>query len=242
MKFNKLVGFTTLFLSLSLGGTALAADGKTEAAAEAETMAKTDTMADTEKMVKAEIKLPAQDTGPLFENIKITDHVIGNPDAKVTIVEYASLTCPHCANFHENTFKEFKKNYIDTNKVKFVYRNFHLDQLALAATMLAECAPAEQYYPIINLIFSNQSKWIRAEKQFAEMVNILKLVGYTDEKVNECFAKKEVISNLLDDRKYAAEVLNVSSTPTLFINGEKQEGGNTGYEAFSATVDGLLAE
>ncbi|MBL1242546.1 MAG: DsbA family protein [OCS116 cluster bacterium] len=184
----------------------------------------------------------AADTGPLYENIKIEDHVMGNPDAKVTIVEYASLTCPHCANFHENTFKKFKTNYIDTGKVKFIYRNFHLDQLAFAGAMLAECAPKDQYFPIVDLIFTNQQKWIRAEKQFAEMVGILKLVGYSDEKVNECFAQKETISDLLDDRKYATETLDVNSTPTLFINGEKQDGGNTAYEAFSATVDALLAE
>lgn len=220
MKFNKLIAMAALALSLVTANFAFAADGD----------------------AATDMTLPAQDTGALFENIKIKDHVIGNPQATVTIVEYASLTCPHCANFHENTFKKFKTNYIDTGKVKFVYRNFHLDQLAFAGTMLAECAPAEQYFPIVDLIFSNQQKWIRAEKQFAEMVGILKLVGYSDEKVNECFAQKETISDLLDDRKYASEVLNVASTPTLFINGEKQSGGNTGYEAFAATVDALLAE
>ena len=129
----------------------------------------------------------ADDQIALYEAQKIADHVIGNPNAKVTIIEYASLTCPHCANFHTNTFKKFKANYIDTNKVKFIYRNFHLDNLALAGAMLAECAPKDQFFNIVDLIFTNQQQWIRATDQFKEMVNILKLVGYSDEKVNECF-------------------------------------------------------
>lgn len=212
MKLKKLFGFAAVIIGVTFGGNAFVGSAM------------------------------AADTGPLFENNKIEDHVMGSPDAKVTIVEYASLTCPHCASFHEKTFKKIKTNYIDTGKVKFIYRNFHLDQLALAGAMLAECAPDDQYFTVVDLIFSNQNKWIRAEKQFAEMVNILKLVGYTEEKVNECFAQKDIISALLDDRKYAGETLQVNSTPTLFVNGEKQAGGNTGYEAFSATIDALLAE
>ncbi len=178
---------------------------------------------------------------PLYKPGKIADHIIGNPDAKVTIVEYASLTCPHCATFHVDTFKEFKKNYIDTNKVKFIYRNFHLDNLALAGALIAECAPKDQYFPILDLIFSNQRKWIAAPKQFAEMVNILKLVGYTQGKVDECFTKKDLISGLLDDRKRAAEEFNVNSTPTIFINGEKQSGALS-YQTLSTKVDELLAK
>lgn len=177
----------------------------------------------------------------LYEAQTIADHIIGNVDAKVTIVEYASLTCPHCANFHTNTFKKFKTNYIDTGKVKFIYRNFHLDNLALAGAMLAQCAPEDQFFAIIDLIFTNQQQWIRADDQFKEMVNILKLIGYSDEKVNECFARKDLTGGLLDDRQRASEEYDVSSTPTIFVNGEKQDGGNTSYEALTATVDALLA-
>lgn len=214
MKFKKLIGFAALVLSLTFGSAALAAD---------------------------EATIATQDTGPMFENIKTKDHVIGSPDAKITIIEYASLTCPHCANFHVNTFKKFKTNYIDTGKVRFIYRNFHLDQLAFAGAMLAQCAPDDQYFPIVDLIFSNQDQWIRAEKQFASMVSILKLVGYSDEKVSECFAQKQTISDMLDDRKYASEELDVNSTPTLFVNGEKFEASWT-YDAFAASIDKLLAE
>lgn len=254
MKFNKLLGVTALILSLSLANTAFAeGEAVAKTAAEVAKESADEAKAAMEQVKKtasetvdaakdaAKSMLGPQDTGPLFENIKIKDHIMGSADAKVTIIEYASLTCPHCANFHTNTFKQFKENYVDTGKVKFIYRNFHLDRLALAGAMLAQCAPEDQFFSVTDVIFTTQQTWVRADNQFEELSKILKLVGYSEEKINECFAKSEIISDMLDDRKYAADVLNVNSTPTLFINGEKYEANND-YATFSAAVDEVLGE
>lgn len=231
MKFNKLLGFAALMAALTFGQTAFAAD---------EITTNTDSTTDAETTEMVTNSSP-NDVGPFFDKQKTVDHIIGSADAKVTIIEYASLTCPHCANFHQNTFKQFKTNYIDTGKVRFIYRNFHLDQLALAGTMLAQCAPEDQYFTIIDLLFTSQSQWVGAEKQFDEMLKVLKLVGYSAEKVNECFAQSQLVSDFVDDRQYASDILQVSATPTLFINEVKHETNND-YATFTAAVDAALAE
>ena len=169
------------------------------------------------------------------------EHILGNPDAKVTIVEYASLTCPHCANFHVNTFKQFKKEYVDTGKVKFVYRDFYLDDLARGTAMLAQCAPEDQYFSIIDLVFTNQRKWMSAEKPFAAIGKLLKLTGYSDEKINTCLADASIGEGVIKDRQRGAD-FGVNSTPTIFVNGVKQAGGNLSYAGLTKTVDALLAE
>ncbi len=170
----------------------------------------------------------------------LPDHILGNPDAKVTIVEYASFTCPFCARFHVDTLKKFKTNYVDTGKVRFIYRDFYLDDIARAGATLAQCAPSDQFFAINDLIYSNQNKWLRSNQPFPEMVKLLKLVGYSDEAVAECFENEKIVKGVIADRERAAREFGVNSTPTLFINGVKQGGGAIGYEQLAGIVDKLL--
>ena len=149
---------------------------------------------------------------------------IGSDDAKVTIIEYASATCPHCARFHEGTFKELKEKYVDTGKARFVFREFPFDDLALAAFMLARCAPKDKYFPMIDVIFKEQKKWAsRDANPRDELFRIAQLAAFTKDSFNACLKNEEVAKGILNIRKVGQE-LGVDSTPTFFVNGEKVTG------------------
>jgi protein-disulfide isomerase len=157
----------------------------------------------------AELLLP----GPLG------DHVMGAADAPVTIVEYASMTCPHCANFHETTYPAMKKKYVDTGKVRFIFREFPLDPLAAAASMLARCAGKDKYFSMIETLFAQQKAWA-VQKPLQPLFAIAQQAGFTQQRFDECLANQEVLSGIEESRKRATEKFKVSSTPTFFINGK----------------------
>ncbi|MGI9481395.1 MAG: DsbA family protein [Hyphomicrobiales bacterium] len=167
--------------------------------------------------------------GPLGEM------AIGPDDAKVTIIEYASATCPHCARFHEGTFKELKEKYVDTGKVRFVFREFPFDDLALAAFMLARCAPKEKYFPMIDVIFKEQKKWAsRDANPRDELFRIAKLAAFTKDSFNACLKNEEVAKGILNVRQVGQE-LGVDSTPSFFVNGEKLS-GNANFAKFEELI------
>jgi protein-disulfide isomerase len=151
------------------------------------------------------------------------DESLGSATAPVTIIEYASMTCPHCAHFHETTFPGLKKKYIDTGKVRFIFREFPLDQLAAAGAMLARCAGKDKYFPMIDTLFSQQKEWV-VQKPLEPMFNIAKQAGFTQQSFDECLANQQMLTGLQEGQKRATQ-LGVNSTPTFFINGKIVRGG-----------------
>jgi protein-disulfide isomerase len=157
------------------------------------------------------------------------DEIQGQADAPVTIVEYASMTCPHCSHFHETTYPELKKKYIDTGKVRFIFREFPLDQLAAGAAMLARCAGKDKYFPLIDALFSQQKEWV-VQKPLQPMLAIAKQAGFTEQSFNECLANQQILDGIKETQTRAAQKFNVNSTPTFFINGKIFRGALTPEE------------
>ena len=152
------------------------------------------------------------------------DVALGPADAKVTIIEYASLTCSHCAAFHKETYPELKKRYIDTGKVRFILREFPLDPLATASFMLARCDGDSKYYPITDLLFDNQSAWAFTSKPLDALQQMMRQAGFSKEKFEACLKDQKLYDAVNAVRKRADETFKVNSTPTFFINGERKTG------------------
>jgi protein-disulfide isomerase len=169
------------------------------------------------------------------------DMVLGQANAPVTIVEYASMTCPHCAHFAETTFPELKKRYIDTGKVRYMLREFPLDQLAAAGFMLARCAAKndpQKYYTMIDTLFKQQDTWV-VQKPIPPLMAISKQAGLSEKDFNECLANQPMLDKIEATRKTATDKLGVNSTPTFFINGEKYS-GDVSIEELSKKIDTYL--
>lgn len=168
----------------------------------------------------------------------LPDKVLGDPDAPVEVIEYASMTCPHCATFHETTFPELKEEYIDTGKVKFILREFPFDPLAAAVFMLARCSD-DQYYDVVDLFFERQREWAVREDPLPKIRSLAIQAGFTNESFEACLTNQELLDgiNAVKDRGY--EELGVTSTPTIFIDGEKLEGSRN-IEAFRSRIDPKL--
>jgi protein-disulfide isomerase len=153
----------------------------------------------------------------------LPDHVLGAAEAPVTIIEYASMTCPHCANFHETTYPELKKRYIDTGKVRFIFREFPLDPLAAAGFMLARCAGEGKYYPMIETLFHQQKTWA-VQKPIPPLLAIAKQAGFSQQSFEQCLANQKLLDDIEKVRERASSKFGVNSTPTFFINGERVAG------------------
>lgn len=166
------------------------------------------------------------------------DNAVGSDKAPVTIIEYASLTCPHCRDFHINTYPTLKKKYIDTGKVRLIYREFPLNDPDLAAYMLIRCADKSKFFPMIDLFFKKQREWAVPGRWDKELFKIAKFAGYTKERFDACLKNKDIARKVYEVRKTGAD-LNVDSTPTFFING-KIVRGNPGIKALSKQIDALL--
>jgi len=174
--------------------------------------------------------------------IKKTDLVIGNKKAPVTIVEYASMSCTHCAAFHNNTFDEINKKYIETGKVKFVFRDFPLDEPALRGAMMARCAgkeSVENFLKFTKVMFSTQSNWAPKKNYLEILSNIGKLGGMKGEEFEACIADTKLENSILEGKFEAVNVLDVRSTPTFFINGIMHKGSRD-LDYLSGVIDGLL--
>ena len=167
--------------------------------------------------------LSAQTLPPTAE--VLADRVLGNPDAKVTMIEYASMTCPHCANFHTKTFPAIKKEYIETGKIKFIYRDFPLDQFALAAAMMARCASKDRYFAIVDLIFRTQKSWGRNPDPRKALAQIGKLAGVSEPTYRACVGDKAIYDGMIKMRDGGAKDFKVQSTPTFVVDGKTINGG-----------------
>lgn len=167
---------------------------------------------------------------------------IGPADAKVVVVEFASMTCGHCASFHKNVWPEFQKKYIDTNKVRFIFREFPLDNLAAAASMLARCAGGDKSFPLIRALFEKQEDWAFAKgNPVPKLFELAKQAGFTQESFDKCLTDQKLLDNITNARKRASEVYGISSTPTFFING-KRLAGTPSIAAFDKMIEPLLAK
>ena len=171
----------------------------------------------------------------------LPDMALGPKDASVTITEYASMTCPHCAAFNENVFPKIKAAYIDTNKIRYVFREFPLDIKAAAGSMLSRCIAqddAAKYFAVTDLLFRQQSDWVM-KNTTETLTRIGKQAGLSAQQVEDCLKDQALLDKIAADQKYASEVLKVDSTPTFFINGEKIK-GETSFEEFDKKIKSLL--
>ena len=168
------------------------------------------------------------------------DVMIGSDKAPVTVIEYASMTCPHCAHFEETTLPELKKRYIDTGKVRYVMREFPLDALAAAGFMLARCAGPGKYETVVETLFAKQADWVVA-KPIEPLMAIAKQFGFTEESFNACLANQKVLDDIQAVRDHAVSKLAVNSTPTFFINGKRLV-GDLSIEVMAKEIDPYLKE
>ena len=179
------------------------------------------------------------DMDKLLEPGVLEEIILGADDAPITVVEYASMTCGHCANFHINTWPTIEKNYVETGKVRFILREFPFDPRAAAAFMLARCAPGGKYFPMVDLLFKQQDVWARAENARQPLENIAKLAGFTQESFQACLTDQKLLDDINTVRERGASEFGVNATPTFFINGKKYSGALT-VEQMSAIFDALL--
>jgi len=171
----------------------------------------------------------------LMEPGSLGDMSEGSEHAKVTIVEYASMTCPFCASFHKNVYPQLKEKYIDTGKVRLIMREFPLDRLALAASMITRCADKKQYFALTDVLYKQQSVWARSKDPATELFKIAKLAGFTEEKFNACLQNKEIAQGVLEIMNKGRDKFQVASTPTFFINGTKVS-GTSSFEDFEKLI------
>ena len=158
--------------------------------------------------------------GPLGEKTQ------GDPKAPVTLIEYAAVTCSHCADFFMHQYPEIKAKYIDTGKVHFIFREFPLNALDMAGYMLARCAGDDKYFPIVDTLFEKQREWV-VQKPLEPLMAIAKQAGFTKESFEACLTNHQVEDGVKWVRERAAEKFGVSGTPTFFINGKKYTGNPT---------------
>jgi protein-disulfide isomerase len=166
-------------------------------------------------------------TSDLMAPGPLEEMVLGKPDAPVTIIEYASMTCPHCAHFNEATYPELKKRLIDTGKVRFIFREFPLDPLAAAASTLARCAGKNNYFPMIETLFEQQRDWVPVQNRVEKLQAIAKQAGMTQQSFEACLKNEQITKGIEAVRERASTKFGVNSTPTFFINGKKFSGGMT---------------
>ena len=152
------------------------------------------------------------------------DKVLGNTLAPVTCYEYASLTCSHCASFHEFGFKFLKEKYIDTGKVKYILRDFPLDPLAIAGFMLSHCAGEGKYYPMVDVLFAQQKAWTQTDKPVDVLMSLARQAGFSQESFETCLKNQSIYDGVNAVRQRGTEKFRVDSTPTFFFNGTKVKG------------------
>ncbi len=195
--------------------------------------------APAEPAVKAPEPAARVDVAKLMEPGTLPDKAMGKEDAPVTIVEYASMTCPHCAHFHETTLPELKKKYIDTGKVRLVFREFPFDPRAEAGFMLARCSN-DNYFAMVDVLFSQQQGWAGAKNAKDALLQIAKLAGFSQESFEACLTDQKLLDDVRAVRERASKEFGVDSTPTFFVNGARYPGAMSIAE-MSAIIDPLLS-
>jgi protein-disulfide isomerase len=183
----------------------------------------------------------AQDAADIDTSM-VKDLVMGDADAPIELIEYASYTCPHCASFHTNVFEKLKENYIDTGKVRFVYREVYFDKYGLWAAMVARCGGDLRYFGIQGMLYEQQQDWIAGGKDAMEIVENLRVIGkkagLSDAELDACMNDGDMAQAMVAKFEKEVAEYDVSGTPTLIINGEKNS--NMSYADLSEKLDALL--
>jgi protein-disulfide isomerase len=152
------------------------------------------------------------------------DRILGKADAPVTLIEYASATCPHCAEFHIKLLPQIKTEYIDTGKVKFVFREFPLDQMALGVFMLTRCLPEDKFFETTDVVFHQQQTWAKAQNPGLEIIKIMNKAGMDKPTFEACLKKTDMAKAMNDYAKKSAVDFGIKGTPALFVNGQFIDG------------------
>ncbi len=185
----------------------------------------------------------AQENAPSNTDNLVEEFELGNPDASVTVIEYASFTCPHCANFHADVWPRLKANYVDTGKIRFIYRPVYFDGPGLWADLVARCGGQERFFGITDLLYKRQAEWSRAPSQ-AEVGSVLQAIGrqagLDDDTILACMQDSENAQALVAAFQENTTRDNIDSTPSFLINGELTP--NMSYESFVEILDAKLAE
>jgi protein-disulfide isomerase len=185
------------------------------------------------------IASPSDAAGPEAKTYALGDIALGDPNAPLTVYEYASFTCPHCASFHANTFPEFKKQYIDTGKVRFILREVYFDQYGLWASMVARCGGEDGFYPMVDAFLTTQSTWTRAPDIGHAIQQVGRRAGLPADRLEACLSDRDFAKSLLESYQKNRDADDVKSTPTFIINGEAHA-GTMSFEDFSALIDKSL--
>jgi protein-disulfide isomerase len=183
----------------------------------------------------------AQGASDVSKPVSLPDMAIGPANASVTVTEFASMTCPHCAAFNAEVFPKIKSAYIDTGKIRYIFREFPLDIKAAAGSMLARCIAkddAGKYFAVIDMLFKQQNDWVM-KNTTETLTRIGKQAGLSQQQVEDCLKDQALLDKIAADQKYATEVLKVDSTPTFFVNGDKIK-GETSFGEFQKKIDPLL--
>ncbi|ALE04044.1 Periplasmic thiol:disulfide interchange protein DsbA [Bartonella ancashensis] len=181
---------------------------------------------------------PAVDMVKLLQSGGVSDRSEGDVNAPVVIVEYASLTCVHCADFYNSILPEIRKKYIKTGKVRLIFRDFAFDPRATAGFMLARCVPEDRYFPLISVLFQKQNEWAWVQDALTPLRKIGSMAGLTDEGFDSCLQNQSILDEVNASAERGRE-LGVTATPTFFINGYKYE-GLMSMDKFSSIIDSFL--
>jgi protein-disulfide isomerase len=182
----------------------------------------------------------AQDANPaeLAKPLPLGDVVLGPANSPVTIIEYASMSCGHCAEFHKTIYPKIKAEYIDTNKIRYIFREFPLDIKAAAGSMLARCVGKDdpnKYHAVVDILFATQNDWVLKDTS-EQLKRIAKQAGMSDDAFNACLANQSMLDAMKQGQDQAYEKFKVDSTPTFFVNGSKLKGGAS-FEDFKKLID-----
>ena len=183
----------------------------------------------------------AQGAADVAKPVSLPDMALGPANAPITITEFASMTCPHCAAFNADVFPKIKAAYIDTGKIRYVFREFPLDIKAAAGSMLSRCIAKDdsgKYFAVTDMLFKQQSDWVM-KNTTETLTRIGKQAGLSQQAVDDCLKDQTLLDKIVADQKFANEVLKVNSTPTFFLNGEMIK-GETSFEEFDKRIKSLL--
>lgn len=181
-----------------------------------------------------------QSISVLMEPGPLPERSFGDADAPVTIIEYASLTCGHCRSFHVTTWPALREKYVDTGRVRFIFREFPFDPRATAGFMLARCSGGDKWYATLDLLFRSQEQWAWASDAKGALKSVMGATGMSGEEVERCLKDRSLLNKITAIAKKGKK-LGVDSTPTFFVNGRVVKGSMT-IEQFSAVLDPLLAK
>ena len=164
---------------------------------------------------------------------------LGTPDAPIKMIEFASLTCGHCARFHNEVMPTIKEKYINNGKIFFTYKDFPLDKFALKASIISRCSGNKNYFSFLDVFYKKQSSWTRSQDPFKSLLKIAKIGGLKDEEIKVCVGNKSIEDGLLKDRLQSSKKYDITATPTIYLNGKKYTGDLT-LEALELKINSLL--